>query len=149
MTKAEDRLPHPCGWHCRSNYRLFKPHEGRWHGTPDGRMFICHECWQNFTKNPIEKPIIQVLTKRKYVYTYNMRHGKFRPDFTFPLLKLRIDVDGLKWHQGKPAGANTPGSREHTLSRDGWRLVHLENGPRLVRRVLKAIRTHERHLLAE
>jgi very-short-patch-repair endonuclease len=111
-------------------------------------MFICHKCWQTYTNNPIERPIVQVLTKRKYVYTYNKRHGKFRPDFTFPLLKLRIDVDGLKWHRGKPAGVDTPGSREYTLSRNGWRLVHIQNGPRLVRRFLKAIYTNERYLLS-
>lgn len=103
----------------------------------------------NDRTSPAERLVLNALRGTHYVYKHHARHGKFTVDFEFPKLKLRIDVDGVTYHKGEPAGVDTPGSREHTLNQDGWLLVHIRTGNGMMRRFFKAIKDRKQSLRAE
>lgn len=116
-------------------------------------MFLCHDCFRKTeprpTPSPLERMVKKALDNRreKLVYKHEARIGKFRVDFEFPTLMLRVDIDSKTYHKYPPSSGETPKTREHAIRKGGWKFVHLEGGDNIVGRFFDILQSRRQDFL--
>lgn len=146
MSKAERKLPQWCFCHPRNDYRSFRPDEGRF--INNFSAFICYDCLAKqgrhrqataaFRTSPLEGEAVQALRAAGFRFQYQFTLGRYRFDLAFPRQRLLIELDGKSWHNSRRSRARDACKQRYAES-EGWRVVHIPNGPGLFKRIVDAI----------
>jgi very-short-patch-repair endonuclease len=147
LSIAERTLPQYCAWHKRyfprEPFRSFAADEGSF--IQNKTLFVCQRCRQKAQykprrkESPIEELVAHSFVRQRFDFRQHFPLGEFVYDFAFPRYRILLETDGQVYHKNRPRGENTPGSREHTAKVNGWRLIHVKNGPLLAERARHAV----------
>jgi very-short-patch-repair endonuclease len=117
--------------------------------------WVCAECLARpnlgsrtpFRESVIERRVRQALQVVGISYRQEFQVGPFRFDFALPRMDLLVEVDSQKWHRSD-FHRKRDKRKDSYARKNGWTVVRINNGPKLARRALEAIRDHQERLLS-